>query len=105
VRDSATVIDKEETVAIMNHHTGSQWNQALYDEIFERVIPDRSNPPTGLVAHFGAPAESGWQVVEIWESQDAWDRFRKDTLIPAAQDMGAPPFDTATVEIHNSLTT
>ncbi|MER5467781.1 hypothetical protein ABZX90_04585 [Streptomyces sp. NPDC002935] len=91
-------------MTVLVHNQSAAWNQKLYDTIFERVIPDRAKPPTGLVAHYSAPlASGGFQVVDVWESEDAYRRFEAEVIAPAAQDLGLPPFDTAVVEIHNSL--
>jgi hypothetical protein len=91
-------------MAILVSHQGADWNQELYQATFDRAIPDRSNPPAGLIAHFGAPREEGgWQVIDVWESEEAFRRFLDEKVIPAAQDLEAPPFDTKVSELHNSL--
>ena len=91
-------------MAVLVHHQGADWNAELYDATFDKVIPDRSNPPAGLIAHFGAARdEGGWQVVDVWESEEAFKAFLDNTVIPAAQELGAPPFDSKVVELHNSL--
>jgi hypothetical protein len=92
-------------MAIINHHTGGDWNQERYDKTIAVVIPDPSNLPSGLIAHLAGPGEggSGWQVMEAWETQEAWESFLQGTLIPAAQELGMPPFETKTTELHNTL--
>jgi hypothetical protein len=91
-------------MAILIVHQGSDWNQDLYDQARERVIPDPSNPPDGLVAHFGGPdPNGGWRVAEVWESEAEWERFRDGTLIPEMQAMQAPPFDSNVGELHNKI--
>ncbi|MBT2525423.1 hypothetical protein ABZX62_26440 [Streptomyces flavidovirens] len=90
-------------MAVLVHNQGADWNQELYQATFDRTT-DRTNPPAGLIAHFGAPGEAGgWQVIDVWESEDAWRRFMEEAVYPAAQELGAPPFDTKMVEIYNSL--
>lgn len=91
-------------MAVFAHHHGSDWNQELYDQTFEKVVPDRSSPPAGMIAHFAAPLEGGgWQVWEAWESKEAFEQFARATLMPAVQELGAPPFDSDFTEIHNQL--
>jgi hypothetical protein len=91
-------------MAILIVHQGADWNQELYDQAIERVIPDPSDPPQGMVASFAAPGESGgWRVVDIWDSQGDWERFRDETLIPAVQEMQAPPFGSEISELHNKI--
>lgn len=91
-------------MAVLVHNEGADWTQDLYQTTFDRVIPDRTNPPTGLIAHFAAPLEAGgWQVIDVWESEAAFRRFLDEEVIPAAKELGAPPFDTKVVTLHNSL--
>ncbi|MCX5376221.1 hypothetical protein [Streptomyces sp. NBC_00091] len=93
-------------MAVLVHSQGAAWNQELYQTIFDRVIPDRANPPAGLIIHTGMPGDGGgWEVVDVWESQAAFQRFTEDVIMPAAQELGAPPFDTRVVEIYNLLVT
>ncbi|MEZ4617358.1 MAG: hypothetical protein R2867_17870 [Caldilineaceae bacterium] len=32
-------------------------------------------PPPGSSLHAGGPMEGGWRIVEVWESEEAADRF------------------------------
>ncbi|MEV1069673.1 hypothetical protein [Streptomyces sp. NPDC050263] len=91
-------------MTVLVYNQAADWNQELYQSTFDRVIPDRTNPPAGLIAHFASAREAGgWQVIDVWESEDAFRRFLEESIIPAAKDLGAPPFDTSIVELHNSL--
>lgn len=91
-------------MAILIVHQGADWNQDLYDRTMERVIPDPSNPPDGMLAHFAGPGQNGgWKVADIWESEAQWERFRDETLIPAVQEIQAPGFDTDIGELHNKI--
>lgn len=91
-------------MAILIVHQGADWNAELYDQSIQRVIPDPSNPPQGLVATFGAPGEhGGWRVVDVWESQADWESFRDDTLIPVVQEIQAPPFSSEISELHSKI--
>ena len=91
-------------MAILITHHGPGWNQELYDRTMERVIPDPSNPPEGMIATYGGPSQSGgWKVTDIWESEAHWERFRDETLIPAAQEIQAPPFDSDIGELHYKI--
>ncbi|MEV0170342.1 hypothetical protein AB0I00_04310 [Streptomyces sp. NPDC050803] len=91
-------------MTVLVHNQAVDWNQELYQQTFDRVIPDRANPPAGLIAHFAAPGEDGgWQVVDIWESEADFRRFLEEAVIPAAKEIGAPPFGTTIVELYNSL--
>ena len=42
--------------------------------------PDR---PPGLLAHVSGPTEEGWRIVNIWESEHAFERFKSRRLMRA----------------------
>lgn len=89
-------------VLVVNH--SAEWTQELYQAAFDRVIPDRAHPPAGLVTHYAAPvAGGGWQVIDVWESEDAFRRFLEESVVPAAKELGAPPFESHVTELYNSL--
>jgi hypothetical protein len=58
--------------------------QAQYEQVRNEVAPDNKLLP-GMLYHAGGPAQNGWRVVEIWESQEAADRFFRDKLGAALQ--------------------
>jgi hypothetical protein len=43
----------------------------------------RNDPPDGLVSHVVTERNGRAQVVDVWESQDALDRFNEARLMPA----------------------
>ena len=91
-------------MAILIVHQGADWNAELYDRTMERVIPDPSNPPEGMVSTYAAPGENGGlRVVDVWDSQAEWEHFRDDTLIPAVQELQGPPFTSVITEVHNAI--
>lgn len=95
-------------MAIANFNHGPDWSPELYDETVEKVFggPMTSeNKPDGLVSHVAAPgADGGFQVVEVWESEEALNTFLNERLIPAVQEIGAPPFDSKILPAHNVVT-
>ncbi|MFI9205538.1 hypothetical protein [Streptomyces sp. NPDC053048] len=91
-------------MAVMVHSRGSGWSPELYQATFDRAIPDTANPPAGLLAHFATPAGNGeWQVIDVWDSEEAFRHFLEKTVLPVAKELGAPPFDSAAFEIYNYL--
>jgi quinol monooxygenase YgiN len=63
---------------------GQGVTQAQYDQVLKEVSPD-NRPPPGMLYHVAGPMEGGWRVVEVWESQDAVDRFFQEKLGEALQ--------------------
>jgi quinol monooxygenase YgiN len=61
--------------------------QAQYDQVRNEVAPgDRA--PAGSLYHVAGPTENGWCVVEVWESQEALNRFVEGKLRQALQKAG-----------------
>ena len=75
--------------------------QAQYDQVRTEVLPD-NRPPAGMLYHVTGPAADGWRVVEVWESQEAADRFFRETLGQALQkaNITAPP---QSFPVHNIM--
>jgi hypothetical protein len=58
------------------------------------ALVDDSAPgwPDGIVSHVaGSRADGGLTVVDVWESQAAFDRFMADRLQPAFEAVGGVP--------------
>jgi hypothetical protein len=68
--------------------------QERYEESVRRLTDGKSRlespgdwPVDGLLAHVAGQSESGFRVVDVWESEDAFGRFG-ETLMPILQDIG-----------------
>jgi heme-degrading monooxygenase HmoA len=48
----------------------------------------QSDVPAGLVAHAAAEVDGRVQIVDVWESADAMERFQNERLFPAFQASG-----------------
>jgi hypothetical protein len=72
----------------------------MYEAVTSMVMPgDRL--PDGCELHIGGPVEQGWRVITVWESQEAFDRFRKERLLPTIRELAggeSPP--TAEPEVN-----
>jgi hypothetical protein len=47
-------------------------------------------PVEGVLAHIAGPSQNGWRVVDVWESEEAFQRFGEH-LIPITQELGLQP--------------
>ena len=63
---------------------GSGVSQAQYDQVLNQVAPG-NRPPAGLLYHVAGPTDGGFRVIEVWESQEALDRFVQERLGQALQ--------------------
>jgi len=57
-------------------------------EALQQKFNESTNPPSGLQVRLAGPVEGGWRVISVWESQEAYEAFRRDQLTPAIQQMG-----------------
>ena len=63
----------------------STWEQ------YERVAAAQMQPaPRGLILHVAGPTDEGVRIIDIWESEQAWQYFRAQRLAPAIAAFGAP---------------
>ncbi len=83
------------------HHTTIE----LYDQINERIgiLPGGPANP-GELFHWVTKTDDGFRVVDVWESQEAFEKFAKETLSPIYQEVGGvhPPA-IQFFEVHNYL--
>ncbi len=50
-------------------------------EHYQRFAKALEGPvPVGLVLHAAGPTDEGFRIIAVWESEDAWERFRADRL-------------------------
>jgi hypothetical protein len=76
-----------------------------YEASITAVHPSDGSLPEGQTFHAAGPSADGWTIIAIHESQESWERFRNEILMPRMQqgiDRGftAPPNET-TFPIHN----
>jgi len=71
-------------VVVVNDIQGG--DQDLYDRVNPKVMPD--GLPDGCQAHIAGPVEGGWRVITVWESDERFQQFREETLIPAMREAG-----------------
>lgn len=57
--------------------------------------------PDGIISHTAGSAESGWFVVDVWESQEAFDTFFGERLGPALQKADVKPPQVTAVDVYN----
>ena len=59
----------------------------MYDAVNEKMNV-KSDPPAGLICHSAGYTEDGtWRIFDVWESQEAYDRFSDERLGPAINEV------------------
>ena len=77
-----------------------------YEAVAERLTDGRglnspdSWPVEGLVSHASGPTEDGWCVVDVWESEEAFQRFG-EVLRPVLEEVGMPAGEPQVSPVHN----
>jgi hypothetical protein len=63
----------------------SSWEQ------YEQVTASLVDPlPAGLLLHVAGPTDEGVRIIDVWENEDDWERFRIERLAPAIAALGGP---------------
>jgi hypothetical protein len=64
--------------------------QELYQQVGATLAASAGGPPTGILYHACGPIPGGWRIVDIWDTQAAFDAFVDTVYIPAVQSQGGP---------------
>lgn len=49
---------------------------------------DRLKSFPGFISHASGPVPGGYQVIEVWESQGAHERWVQEVVLPTLQQLG-----------------
>jgi hypothetical protein len=76
-----------------------------YDRVMELMGLDQGDTsPDGAVFHWAAPTDSGIIVVDVWESDEQFNKFAEQQIGPYTQEVGIPnPPAVTRFEVHNTL--
>jgi heme-degrading monooxygenase HmoA len=72
-------------VVLVNEIQGG--DQSFYEQVTSRVMPN-DQLPGGCRDHIAGPMDGGWRVITVWDSDEDFQRFRTEKLIPAMQEAG-----------------
>jgi len=63
-------------------------NQDFYEQVNPKVMPD-GKLPDGCQLHIAGPIDNGWRVITVWESEERFQQFRNEKLLPAMTEVGS----------------
>ena len=90
---------------VVHHFPGGTKEQ--YEASIAAVHPSSDKLPDGQLHHVAGPSGDGWTIVAVHESQESWERFRDDILMPRMQqgiDGGFTSLpDESTIDVYNTL--
>jgi len=78
-------------------------NISQYDRVLGRLNL-KGHTYKGGIFHVAGPTDDGVRVVDVWESQAAFDSFFSDKLQAALEAEGMEAPQIKTWEVHNTLT-
>jgi hypothetical protein len=67
--------------------------QEQYEQVNEKAFGDPKGPTEpidGLIIHTAGATTTGWRIFDVWESQEAFDRFMNEAIMPAVEGMDMP---------------
>lgn len=73
-------------VVIVNEMEGA--GQDTYDKVNPKIMPG-GKLPDGCECHIAGPIDGGWRVITVWESEERFNEFRNEALIPALKEADA----------------
>jgi heme-degrading monooxygenase HmoA len=77
-------------------------SQEDYDSMMPQVEP-RLRAARGFIAHLSEQKADGWQVFEVWESQEALNAWLREEIAPAMSKAGGSMPAVQTHPIHYLL--
>jgi len=90
---------------IVHHFPGGTREQ--YEASLAAVHPSDGSLPEGQIFHAAGPSDGGWTVMAVHDSQESWEQFRDNVLMPRLQEgveggFTTPPQETA-VDVYRLM--
>lgn len=74
---------------------------AEYRAVLDRMGVE-ARPAPGIYLHITAQTDFGYRVIEIWDSQEGFENFAQQRLLPALNDLGIDRRTEITIKpLHN----
>jgi hypothetical protein len=98
---------KEILMSVVVSAVAPGFNAETYEAVTGKAMPG-DQLPDGCELHIAGPVEQGWRVITVWESPEAFDRFREEKLLPALPDVAGeevpPPLEPEVNPVHRLIT-
>jgi hypothetical protein len=73
-----------------------------YDDAIKRLEEAGAGAPEGRTNHYALEVDGSIQVFDVWESQEAFEKFG-ETLLPILGEVGIDPGEPMVAPIHNVI--
>ncbi len=73
----------------------------MYDAVHAEVLRRAGRSVDGLLCHVARATADGFQVIEVWETKDQFERYNRELIGPVVAELSggqAPPEDGQTTE-------
>lgn len=80
--------------------------QEQYELVNEKAFGDPKGPTEpidGLIIHTAGATTSGWRIFDVWESQEAFERFMNETIMPAVEGLDMPEIPPDVYELTTAV--
>ena len=85
-------------VAVLIDIPGATRSQ--YDAVIRKLQDAGEWAPSGLLYHIAGATREGWRIVDVWDSQEHFERFGQ-RLMPILEETGFPSFEPEPWPVHN----
>jgi hypothetical protein len=89
-------------MAIVMIHDVAERNLAEHDRIIDELEATGHGQPPGRLSHIAARKGTGYLVVDVWASQEDFDRFAQ-TLVPFIEQAGGSVPPPQIYPLHNAI--
>jgi hypothetical protein len=80
---------RRRSMAVAAHVVWPGFTAEQYDQLRDVVGWEREVPP-GATLHIASFSPEGAHIVDVWESEEAVQRFIEDRVMPGAEQVGIP---------------
>ena len=74
---------------------------AEQDDQIQKDLNLNANPAPGAMFRVAGAIPGGWRIMSVWESEEAFDKFRRERLAPALQSAGRQMPDFEIWPVHS----
>jgi hypothetical protein len=78
----------------------------MYDVVSAKAMPG-DVLPDGCRLHLSGPTAEGWRVIMVWDSREAFERFREEKLLPVIRELtggrGGPEVEPDVNPVHKLI--
>ena len=91
-------------IAVQMDFAGATLDQ--YDQVIQLMGLTPMGPgPAGAISHFVTMTDSGLRVIDVWETQEQFEKFAQEQIGPFSQQVGfSGPPEIQIFPVHNYLT-